>query len=100
MGVPFHDTLCVAVKVVNVIKARVVNSHLFLVMWEEVGSSHTSLLMRTHTRWLSRGRILTRLYELRDEVARFLSEMKCNMEDYFRDDVWLCQLAYLVDIFS
>jgi hypothetical protein len=51
-------------------------------------------------RWLSRGRVLTRLFELKEEVKCFLSKLKSDFVLYVEDEGWICQLAYLADIFN
>ena len=52
-------------------------------------------------RWFSRGGVLTRLFELKDEVFEFLNDnvkiKKCI--HFLTDEEWLCRLAYLSDIF-
>ncbi|XP_060782686.1 zinc finger BED domain-containing protein 5-like [Neoarius graeffei] len=53
-----------AVKTVNFIKARPMNARLFHVLCEEMGSEHVQLLLHTEVRWLSRGKVLSRLFEL------------------------------------
>lgn len=63
-----------AVKIVNSIKGKALNSRLFKVLCEEMGSEHTKLLFHTEVRWLSRGKVLSRLFELRDEVKLFLHQ--------------------------
>jgi hypothetical protein len=57
----------VTIKIVKYIKAPPLNSRLFSVLCNEIGSSHTNLLLHTEERWLSRGKVLT-LFELRAEV--------------------------------
>ena len=50
-----------AVKTVNFIKARPMNAHLFHVLCKEMGSEHVQLLLHTEVRWLSSGKVLSRL---------------------------------------
>lgn len=89
-----------AVKTVNFIKARPMNARLFRVLCEEMGSEHVQLLLHTEVRWLSRGKVLSRLFELHKEVQMFLQDTNFPLSDIFEDTVWLSQLAYLSDIFS
>ena len=65
-----------SVKVVNFIKARALNLRLFSIICSEMGSEHNTLLLLTEVRWLSRGKVLSRLFELRSEVQIFLLESK------------------------
>ncbi len=88
------------VKTVNFIKARQMNARLFCVLCEEMGSEHVQLLLHTEVRWLSRGKVLSRLFELHKEVQMFLQDTNFPLSDIFEDTVWLSQLAYLSDIFS
>ncbi|XP_073689549.1 zinc finger BED domain-containing protein 5-like [Garra rufa] len=89
-----------AVKTVNFIKARPMNARLFHVLCEEMGSEHVQLLLHTEVRWLSRGKVLSRLFELHREVQLFLQGTTSPFADLFEEPVWLSQLAYLSDIFS
>jgi len=60
-----------AVCIVNYIKSRPLQSRHFKKVCEEIGSQHYSLLLHTEVRWLSRGKVLSRLFELRDDLNIF-----------------------------
>lgn len=51
-------------------------------------------------RWLSRGKILIGMAELKDEIATFLREYQSNFAENFEDEVFILSLSYLADIFS
>ncbi|KAK7901480.1 hypothetical protein WMY93_018249 [Mugilogobius chulae] len=89
-----------AVRTVNFIKSRPLQSRLFGILCAEMGSEHRQLLLHTEVRWLSRGKVLTRLYELRDEVRVFFVDTSFELADRFCDFEWLCTLAYLADMFG
>lgn len=84
-----------AVKVVNFIKGSSLNSWLLETFCSEIGTNHTHLLYHTKVRWLSQGKILGRVYELRNEIHSFLTEKKSNLASIFGDDIWVTKMAYL-----
>ncbi|XP_075325271.1 LOW QUALITY PROTEIN: zinc finger BED domain-containing protein 5-like [Odontesthes bonariensis] len=88
-----------AVKTVNFIKVRPMHSRLFQVLCDEMGSEHVQVLLHTEVRWLSRGRVLSRLFELHREVLMFLQDKTFPLSHLSEDTVWLSELAYLSDIF-
>lgn len=71
-----QKTLNELVQIVNYIKTRSLKSRLFSLLCKDVRSEHEQLHIHTEVRWLSRGRILTRFFELRDEVRVFLLDTK------------------------
>lgn len=96
-----NTVLTTAIKIVNFIKSNPLQSRLFQKLCEAMGSLHQSLLLHTEVRWLSRGKVLTRLVELREEVAIYLNENK--QDEYttaLRDVNYILLLTYLADIFS
>ena len=97
----FKDVLDNAIKVVNLIKARASNSCMFTIMCNDMGAEHDKLLLHTKVQWLSREKVLFRLFELRAEVRLFLIDTGINspFQNFFCDDVWLSKLAYLADVF-
>ncbi|GBO41723.1 Zinc finger BED domain-containing protein 5 [Araneus ventricosus] len=62
------------VKIINFIKSRPKNNRFFKILCDDMGSLHTSLLLHTEIRWLSRGKSLISLFELRNEVGIFLRD--------------------------
>ena len=65
-----------------------------------MGSIHVNLLLHPAVRWLSRGKVFVRVFEMRQEIYVFLNEQNHDLADHFVDVPWLCRLAYLADIFS
>jgi hypothetical protein len=59
-----------------------------------------SLLLRSELRWLSRGKCLFKIFQLRHEVLKFFNNKNSDLKKYFCDSKRLIRLAYLVDIFT
>ena len=88
-------------EMVNYIKARLLKSRLFTKLCKEMEANYENLLLHTEARWLSRGKALSRVYELKEEMLAFFS-LKRQKEfcSLLCDDSWKSKLAYLVDIFD
>ncbi|XP_041075539.1 SCAN domain-containing protein 3-like [Polyodon spathula] len=100
MSPELHNVLNDGVKVINFIESRPLNHRLFESLCHDSGTEHQQLLLHTDVRWLSRGKTLQRLFELRDEVSAFLSEHSHPLVAVFEDTDWVARLAYLADVFS
>ncbi|XP_068115052.1 zinc finger BED domain-containing protein 5-like [Hyperolius riggenbachi] len=87
-------------KVVNYIKTRPQKACFFKKMCEDMGSEHTSLLYYCSSRWLSRGNVLSRVFELRQELYSYLEEEDHECGRHFLDTGFLAKLAYLCDVFQ
>lgn len=79
--------------------SRATNHRLFKALCDEVGAEHTVLLFHTDVRWLSRGKVVSRVFELRQEVETFLRERKSQLLESFTDPNFF-YLAYLADMFN
>uniref|UniRef100_F6WI10 Uncharacterized protein n=1 Tax=Ciona intestinalis TaxID=7719 RepID=F6WI10_CIOIN len=69
-------------------------------MCDDAGAEHNALLFYCSARWLSKGKVLLRVYELRNEIANYLQEEKHQQAANFKDVNFLTNLAYLCDIFG
>ncbi len=86
----------VVLKTVNLIRAKGLNHRQFNGILEDFGISH-GLPYHTDVRWLSRGTVLKRFYELREEIKLFM-DMKGHTISQLEDNQWLQDLAFMVDI--
>ncbi|XP_061598835.1 uncharacterized protein LOC133461871 isoform X3 [Cololabis saira] len=96
----FHEVIDVSVKTINLIKNNAVNSRSFAELCKDMEADHIQLLNHSEVRWLSRGLLLNRLFELRNEVFSFLTEKKYTLAHHFANTKFTAKLAYLCDIFS
>ncbi|CAH2015407.1 unnamed protein product [Acanthoscelides obtectus] len=93
-------TLDSAIRIVNYIKSSALNSRLFY-FCVDLDSDHKVLVFHTEIRWLSKGNMLARLYELKEDVILFLEfREKHDFLTMFKDDTFQWRLAYLTDIFD
>ncbi|KAM3838159.1 zinc finger BED domain-containing protein 5-like [Diretmus argenteus] len=102
MSHELNEVLTDAISVVNFIKTRPLKARLFSALCEEMGAEHTAVLFHSEARWLSRGKVLSRVFELREEIRVFLEEEE-RMDEFagkFADEEFLMKLAYLSDIFG
>jgi len=100
IGTDLKLVLDSVVKMVNYIKQRPMKSRIFSKLCESMDAEHVSLILHTEVRWLSRGKVLARFYELLKELLAFFNQEK--MDEYstlLNDQHWCSKLAYLSDIF-
>ena len=89
-----NGVLKTVVKTVNFIKAKPLKARLFRRLCDELGAEHNNLLFYCNARWLSKGEVLPRVYELRNKISIFLKEENHALGTTFEDEVFLVQLAY------
>lgn len=61
------------ITMVNYIKSRPLKSRIFKQLCNAVDAKHECLLLHTEVRWLSRGKVLMRVFELKEELLEFYS---------------------------
>ncbi|KAL4090794.1 hypothetical protein QTP88_025569 [Uroleucon formosanum] len=87
------------VKVINFIKSRPLKSRLFDKICEEMDADYSRLILYSAVRWLSRGNILSRFYNLREELLVFLT-MEETEFNFLGDEEWWTKLSFLTDLFE
>ena len=100
MSPELHEVLSLAVKTINNIKKNALHSRCFSALCDGLDSGHLQLLYHCEVRWLSKGRVLNRLFELRQQVYIFLSDKRSLLADHYVDDCFCAKLAYLLDVFN
>ena len=94
------DAMSRVIKLVNYIKRSSFNTRLFRELSKDFDANSETLLFHTEVRWLSRGKVVKRVFELRAEIQEFI--LQKNQQDFrlhFNIYKQCLKLAYLVDIF-
>ena len=101
LGLELQQVLNDIIKMVNYIKTRALKSRIFAKLCEAMRAQHTSLILHTEIKWLSKGRTLTRFFELKEELISFFKqEGKEDLCELLRNNYWCSKLSYLTDIFE
>ena len=88
------------VKIVHFVKTSALNTRLFANLCADLGSDHKCLHFYTEVRWLSRGNMTRRVFELRNELLEFYEQRNHNFKNDLANTEVLSRLAYLSDIFD
>ncbi|XP_069162850.1 zinc finger MYM-type protein 6-like [Procambarus clarkii] len=88
------------VKMVNYICAHAKKHRMFRELCKDMEANFTKLLLHTEVRWLSRGKVLNRVFALREQLGAFLTEEANPMAVTCQDVLWLAKLSYMASIFD
>ena len=69
-----NGVLKAVVKTVNFIKVRPLKARLFQRLCDELGAEHNNLLFYCNAKWLSKGKVLLRAYDLKNKISILLKE--------------------------
>ncbi|KAJ4923459.1 hypothetical protein JOQ06_014048 [Pogonophryne albipinna] len=92
-------------RLVNLVRESSSLQHrLFRSLLEEMSSEHKDLLLHNDVRWLSKGRVLERVCDLRDELVSFLSSLQSQKAHEFlsflTDTKVIADVNFLCDVMS
>ncbi|XP_064881846.1 general transcription factor II-I repeat domain-containing protein 2-like [Oncorhynchus nerka] len=93
----WDSVMKVVVSCINFIRAKGLKHRQFQEFLSELESTHGDVLYYTEVRWLSRGRVLRRFYELLPEINAFL-HLKDKTVPELIDPEWKWHLAFLTDV--
>lgn len=85
------------VSIVNNIRSKALSHRQIQAMLDEMEAQYGDVLHHQEVRWLSRGKVLRRFFELRDVIREFQARKKSNIQ-VPSDKQWIVDLAFLVDI--
>ena len=88
------------VRAVNLIRARGLKHRQFRSFLEDIEADFTDVLYHTNIRWLSMGKVLKRMWDVKAEVVMFfnMKEISCDFSKEMESDEWVCDFAFAVDI--
>jgi hypothetical protein len=94
------QTVYQAVRVVNCVKNRPLRGRLFIVLFDDLEAENTVLLCCCEAHQLSCSKGLHSIFELKEEIAIFLSDSNNNDDaDSCYNEHFIQKLVYLVDFF-
>ncbi|XP_054723267.1 zinc finger BED domain-containing protein 5-like [Uloborus diversus] len=96
----YSQVLHIIISIVNSIKGKALQTRLFRLICDDMGALHRNLLYHTEVRWLSKGKVLTRVMELRAELLVYLQQAKSHYSEFISDPEFLLKLAFLSDLFE
>jgi hypothetical protein len=85
------------VKVVNQIITSPLSHRKFQNLMKELDSQYEDVIYWSNIRWLSRGKVLRRFFDLKEKIVLFLSEKSTNIEE-LNDSNFIFDLAFLADL--
>ena len=98
---PLSNALQHSISLVNYVKGNALNSRLFKELCKGTNAEYNVLLFHTKVRWLSKGNMIARVFQLRNEIKNFCEKhRKTDLVACLDHEEWQLSLAYLVDIFE
>ena len=95
-----EEVLKIVVKYVNYVRNNAMKYRIFKELCNEMSSEFKVLLYYSNVWWLSRGKMLNRVFTLLVKLAVLLREHQHRHADCFKNSEFILVLAYMADIFD
>ena len=92
-----NQVIDVVTKIVNFIRARALNHRQFIALLEEHETEHRDIGYHTAIRWLSLGKVLKRVWDLKAEIREFCEKKGKDFPE-LSDEDWMADFAFAVDV--
>lgn len=91
------DVMDVVVQTVNFIRSHSLTHRQFKNFLAEIDSEYQDVPYHCEVRWLSRGKVLERFFQLRAEIDIFMTDKNRPVPE-LSDVLWIWKLAFIVDL--
>ncbi|XP_076339961.1 zinc finger BED domain-containing protein 5-like [Tachypleus tridentatus] len=96
-----QEVLESVIKIINYVKTQALNTRLFKELCKDMNADHEVLLFYKAVRWLSKGNVINRVFEMNNEIKLFLeTQERKDLVAHFEDEAWNKRVAYQADIFD
>ncbi|XP_078139742.1 general transcription factor II-I repeat domain-containing protein 2B-like [Centroberyx gerrardi] len=92
-----NHVIDVVTKIVNFIRSRALNHRQFVALLEEHETEHSDIGYHTAVRWLSLGKVLKRVWDLKAEIREFCEKKGKDIPE-LSDEDWVADFAFAVDV--
>ena len=97
-AIGFEVVMSAVIKDVNFIRSHALNHRQFKIVLDEFNAEYSDICFYAEVRWLSRGKVLERVFELRNVIAEFL--LSKSRVCLLTNPEFVPDVGYLADITS
>ncbi|XP_045504708.1 general transcription factor II-I repeat domain-containing protein 2A-like isoform X2 [Colias croceus] len=95
--VSWKEVMDIVVSTVNYIRKNGLSHRQFQQFLSDMEADHRDVVYYSEVRWLSRGAVLKRFFDLRKEINTFMNEKGKSVPE-LADNQWLIDLGFLTDV--